>query len=76
MRKDFVWKKSDLSNVLDQGDLLYKLFNTCHMLSVDVVPRSIKSVQIQYLELETKIATITDDDPFPRNIVPLLMVHY
>ena len=41
------------------------------MHSVDELPQSINSIQIEYLQLEIMIATITDDDLFLRNIVPL-----
>ena len=57
--------------MLLQGDLLYKRFNNYEMLSVYELSRSINSIQIEYLQLETKIATINSDDLFLRNIVPL-----
>lgn len=41
------------------------------MLSVDELPGSIKSIQIEYLQLETKIITIVNDDPFLRNTADL-----
>ena len=44
---------------------------TNDMLSVDELSRSISRIQIEYLQLETKIATITDDDPFLWNILIL-----
>ena len=57
--------------MLVQGDLLHKSPNTYGMLSVDELPRSINNIQIEYLQLETKIATIKDGYPFLRNMVPL-----
>ena len=63
-------EKTNLDHVLVQGDLLNKSLNTYDILSVDELLRSINSIQIEYLELETKIATITDDDLFLRNILP------
>ena len=44
------------------------------MLSVDNLPRFVKmydqNVQIEFFELETKLARLRDDDPFLRNIIP------
>ena len=44
------------------------------MLSVDDLPHFVKmydqKVQIEFLELETKLARLSDGDPFLRNIIP------
>ena len=58
-------------HVLEQGDLLYKSPNIYDIISADEFPRSVNIIRIEYLQLETKIATITDDDPFLQSIVPL-----
>ena len=71
IRQAFVWKKADLDHRSAQDDLLYKSLNTYVMLSVDELPWSINNIQTEYLQLETKVATITDGDPFLRNKVPL-----
>ena len=57
-----------LVHVLVQGDLLYESLNNYDVLSVDEHPRSINSIQVKYLQLQTKI---TDDVPFLRNIASL-----
>lgn len=62
--------------MLVQDDLLKKLFNIYDMMSLNEHPRSNNNIQIKYLQLETKIATITDDDRFTVNIVPLNMAYY
>ena len=68
------WNTSDLDHILTEGDKLYKTLNTFDMLSVDDLPHFVKmydqNVQIEFLELETKLARLRDGDPFLRNIIP------
>ena len=74
MKKVNSWNTSDLDHILTEGDKLYKTLNTFDMLSVDDLPHFVKmydqNVQIEFLELETKLARLRDDDPFLRNIIP------
>ena len=67
------WNTSDLDHILTEGDKLYKTLNTFDMLSVDDLPRFVKmydqNVQIEFLELRTKLARLKDGDPFLRNII-------
>ena len=68
------WNTSDLDHILTKGDKFYKTLNTFDMLSVEDLPRFVKmydqNVQIEFLELETKLARLSDGDPFLRNIIP------
>ena len=68
------WNPSDLDHILTERDKLYKTLNTFYMLSVDDLPRFVKTydqnVQIEFLDLETKLARLRDGDPFLRNIIP------
>ena len=68
------WNTSDLDQILTKGDKLCKALNTFDMLSVDDLPGFVKmydqNVQIEILELETKLARLSDGDPFQRNIIP------
>ena len=63
----------DLDHILTEGDRLYKTLNTFDMLSVDDLPCFVRvydeNVQIEFLQLETKLASLTYGAPFLRNIV-------
>ena len=67
------WNTSDLDQILTQGDKLCKALNTFDMLSVDDLPGFVKmydqNVQIEFLELETKLARLSDGDLLQRNII-------
>ena len=68
-----LWNTSDLDHILTKEDKLYRTLNTFDMLSVDDLPRFVKmydqNVQIEFLELRTKLARLKDGDPFLRNII-------
>ena len=67
------WDRLDLDHILTESDSLYKTLNTFDMLSVDDLPCFVRvygeNVQIEFLQLETKLETLTYVDPFLRNIV-------
>ena len=64
------WDRLDLDHIFTEGDSLY---NTFDMLSVDDLPCFVRvydeNVQIEFLQLETKLASLTYGDSFLRNIV-------
>ena len=74
IKKVYSWNTSDLDHILTEGDKLYETLNTFDMLSVDDLPHFAKmydqNVQIELLELETKLARLSDGDPFLRNTTP------
>ena len=68
------WDRLDLDHILTEGDSLFKNLNTFDMLSVDDLPCFVRvydeNVQIEFLQLETKLESLIYGDPFLRNIVP------
>ena len=56
------WDRLDLDHILTEGDSLYKTLNTFGMLSDDDLPRFVRvydeNVQIEFLQLETKLASL------------------
>ena len=73
IRKVDFWDRLDLDHILTEGDRLYKTLNIFDMFSVDDLPCFVRvydeNVQIEFLQLETKLASLTYSDPFLRNIV-------
>ena len=70
----YQWNRLNLDQILTEGDKLYENLRTFHMLSVDDLPRLMViyecSVQIEFLNLETSVATLENCDPLSRNLVP------
>ena len=61
------WNRLDLDHKLTEGDSLYKTLNTFDMPSVDDLPCFVRmydeNVQIEFLQLETNLASLTFGDP-------------
>ena len=73
IRKVGFWDRLDSDHILIEGDNSYKTLNTFDMLSVDDLPCFVRvydeNRQIEFLQLETKLASLTYGGPFLRNIV-------
>ena len=73
VRKVGFWDRLDLDHISTEGDSLYKTLNKFDMLSVDGSPYFVRvydqNVQIEFLQLETKLASLTYGDPLLKNIV-------
>ena len=67
------WVRRDLDHILVEGDNLYKSLHTSDMLSVDQLPAFVKmynhDIPVQYLRLETQLATLINGDSFLRDLL-------
>ena len=67
------WVRRDLDYILVEGDNLYKSLHTSDMLSVDQLPAFVKmynhDIPVQYLRLETQLATLVNGDSFLRDLL-------
>ena len=67
------WVRKDLDYILVEGDNLYKSLHTSDMLSVDQLPAFVKmynhDIPVQYLRLETQLATLINGDSFLRDLL-------
>ena len=65
--------RRDLDHILVKGDHLYKSLHTSDMLSVDQLPAFVKmynhDIPVQYLRLETQLATLINGDSFLRDLL-------
>ena len=61
-----------MDHILVEGDNLYKSLHTSDMLSVDQLPAFVKmynhDIPVQYLRLETQLATLINGDSFLRDL--------
>ena len=75
VKQVYTWNRTDLDKILVEGDLLYKSLNTLDLLSVDDLPRTVQvsgnEIAVEFLHLETNIASLREMDPFLRSIVPV-----
>ena len=73
IRKVDFWDRLDLDHILTKGDRLYKTLNTFDMLSVDDLLCFVRvydeNVQIEFLQLKTKLASVTNGDTFLKEIL-------
>ena len=62
-----------MDHILVEGDNLYKSLHTSDMLSVDQLPAFVKmynhDIPVQYLRLETQLATLINGDSFLRDLL-------
>ena len=62
-----------MDHILVEGNNLYKSLHTSDMLSVDQLPAFVKmynhDIPVQYLRLETQLATLVNGDSFLRDIL-------
>ena len=62
-----------MDHILLAGDNLYKRWHTSDMLSVDQLPAFVKmynhDIPVQYLRLETQLATLINGDSFLRDLL-------
>ena len=69
----FRWSRWNLDHVLVEGDNLYKSLHASDMLSVDQLPAFVKLynhyIPVQYLKLETQLATLINGDSFLRDLL-------
>ena len=73
IKQIFHWVKRDLNHILVEGDNLYKSLHTSAMLSIDQLPVFVKmyshDIPVQYLRLETQLATHINGDLFLRDLL-------
>ena len=73
IKQIFHWVRRDLDHILVEEDNLYKSLHTSDMLSVDQLPAFVKmynhDIPVQYLRLETQLATLVNGDSFLRDIL-------
>ena len=73
IKQIFHWVRRDLDHILVEGDNLYKSLHTSDMLSVDQLPAFVKmynhDIPVQYLRLETQLATLINGDSFLRDLL-------
>ena len=73
IRKVDFWDRLDLDHILTKGDRLCKTLNTFDMLSVDDLLCFVRvydeNVQIEFLQLKTKLASVTNGDTFLKEIL-------
>ena len=74
IKQIFHWvRRGDLDHILVEEDNLYKSLHTSDMLSVDQLPAFVKmynhDIPVQYLRLETQLATLINGDSFLRDLL-------
>ena len=72
-KKIFNWVTRNLDHIFVEGDNLYKNLHMSDMLLVDQLPEFVKidnhDISVQYLRLETQLATLINDDSFLRDLL-------
>ena len=73
IKKIFNWVRRNLDHIFAEGDNLYKNLHTSDMLLVDQLPAFVKidnhDIPVQYLRLETQLATLINGDSFLRDLL-------
>ena len=73
IKQIFHWVRRNLDNILVEGQNLYESLHTSDMLSVDELPAFVKmynhDIPVQYLRLETQLATLINGDSFLRDLL-------
>ena len=73
IKQIFHWVRRDLGHILVEGDNLYKSLRASDMLSVHQLPAFVTmyshDIPVQYLRLETQLATLINGHSFLRDLL-------